>query len=203
MLASVRRGEQPEPRVDDERFMRSLLAAGMWLRPLSAHASMQAFDGPIRGSLARLAATATIYSHVGSHFEDVASAILAWLAWSKCPSLPLADAYARLSFVGQSKECPSPEEFCARMSVNKKPVRVEPRGLLGQLVGAGGESALARLGVKWSPHRSVRFVPKEYRQYWETLPRLLEDLFDALLEPSSPLLSAAYNKIKHGPRTIG
>lgn len=196
-----------EPRVSNDEFLDSLDMIGVWLRVISAYDSLRRFDSPDSTAAQRLASLINIYLQLGAQLEDHAVTLIAFSHWSQNRDLVLADIFSRVLIRRQvNKEYKSKIQFVHQklMSDDSRAVPVDPRMFFQEVVEMNDMDIVQFfLGYKWRLVPSVKLIPKQHIEVWHNLPEELRRIAGCFLDKSQiPLITAVYNKLKHGPQLI-
>lgn len=83
-------------------------------------------------------------------------------------------------------------------------VDVQSRAFVHSLGRLSSQDLLLWLGIQWKRNTSVKDIDRRERDQWnwDDLPNLASWIISALSEESSLLLTASYNKLKHGPQMV-
>lgn len=195
-----------EPRISNDEFLDSLVEIGVWLRVLVAHDSLERYASNETTPAQRMAALSNVYLQLGAQFEDQAVLLVAFSAWSKDRSLVLADLFSRISVRRKPVRVASEiEEVHDKLGrEDSKSVPVAPSAFFRE----AAEMTEAKiveffLGYRWKAEPSVRLVPRRHIQVWRNLPGELKRIASSFYEEAQvPRVTAAYNKIKHGPQLV-
>lgn len=196
-----------EPPVSNNEFLDSLDTLGVWLRVLPAYDALQRYASSDRSQGQRLSALANIYLLLGAQLEDQAVSLIAFSIWSRNRSLPLADLCSRI-FI-QRRRNPPVDSYIRTVhdrleSDAGSRTAVDPRSFFKE-VSQKKDTDLVEffLGYRWRDRPSVKLVPKEHIPFWIALPSELRRISDSFHDDShGPRLTAAYNKLKHGPQLV-
>lgn len=204
-----------EPDVSNDEFLDSLEKIGVWLRVLAAYDSLNryAYDSLNRYSSPestrkqRMAALLNIYLQLGAQLEDQAVSLIVFSVWSKNRDLVLADLFSR-TFVTRPRKATNGSEIAAvhvKLADDRADlVRVDQRVFFGE-VAEMDDPAIVEffLGYKGRAAPSEKLIPKKHIQVWKNFPgelrRIASSFYD---ERHTPRITAAYNKLKHGPQLI-
>lgn len=206
-LLNLNPSEVDEPDVSNDEFLDSLDTIGVWLRVLAAYESLERYTSPDSSSAQRLAALSNIYLQLGAQLEDQAVALVAFSAWSKNRDLVLADLFSRIFLRRRSKATAASEIQAVHEQLKKdkgSSVPVDQRTFFRE-VGDMSDVEIVEffLGYKWRTVPSVRLVPSRHIEVWKNLPGELRRIAGSFYDVSQiPRLTAAYNKLKHGPQLI-
>ena len=196
-----------EPDVSNDEFLDSLDRLGVWLRVLSAYDSLERYTSPDSTSTQRLASLSNIYIQLGAQLEDQAVSLVAFSVWSRCRSLVLADLFSRI-FIRRSRTPADGTEIRRvheRLGTDERnPVMVDQNAFFRESSEMSDPDIVEFfLGYRWRKVPSVRLIPKRHIGVWRQLPgelrRIASSFYD---ERYVPRLTAAYNKLKHGPQLI-
>lgn len=195
-----------EPQISNDEFLDSLAKIGVWLRVLTAHDSLERFSSPKSTSAQRLAALSNIYLQFGAQVEDQAVALVAFSVWSRDRDLVLADLFSRV-FVRRKVQTPGSEiqEVHDRLgSASTKAVPVDLKAFFSEVAEMSDTEVIDFfLGYKWKPFPSVKLIPTRHIETWRILPVELRRIAGSFCHDTQvPRLTAAYNKIKHGPQLV-
>ncbi len=199
-------GQQQEPAVTNRDFLGSFLDAGVWIRVVNAAGQLSALQSAASTPIQKLSALAGFYQQAGLQTEDALSNLVAWAAWSKDPSMNLADLLDRISLRTSRPREQLPDRYhevvCERLVTSKKRVEIYVREYASSLLSVSDRTLPALLGIPWNRNPSVKDVGKPQRQAWDNLPAVIKQLLLNLLGPNGELLASCYNKIKHGPQIV-
>ena len=204
-LLNLNPSAMQEPPITNNEFLDSLDALGVWLRVLSAYDSLERFLSPDSTSTQRLASLSNIYLQLGAQFEDQAVSLIAFSVWSKNRELILPDLFSRTFVRHQSKQARESEIEFVHEALNgdtSKSVPVNQRSFF-QEAARKDDADIVRffLGYRWRPMPSVKLVPKQHNNVWQSLPGELRRISQSFYEEKeSPRITSAYNKLKHGPQ---
>lgn len=196
-----------EPDISNDEFLDSLDQVGVWLRALAAHDSLERYTSAESSVAQRLAALSNIYLQLGAQFEDQAVTLIAFSVWSKNRELSLPDLFFRI-FVGRptgSAACSEIERVHRKLTTDSSTrVAVDVKSFFREVAEmTDTEMVQFFLAYRWRSVPSVKLIPKRHIKVWTALPgefrRISESFFD---EGQIPRMSAAYNKIKHGPQLV-
>ena len=196
-----------EPGISNDEFLDSLNQIGVWLRVLAAYDSLKRYSSPDSTRAERMAALSNIYLQLGAQLEDQAVSLIVFSIWSKNRDLVLADLFFR-TFVTRPRKSTTGSEIAAvhdKLAGDRTgTVRVDPRAFFGE-VAEMDDAAIVEffLGYKWRPVPSVKLIPKQHIQVWTNLPREFRRIASSFYDETHvPRITAAYNKLKHGPQLI-
>ncbi len=203
-LLNLNSAEVDEPRISNDEFLGSLDTIGVWLRVLPAFDSLERYSSPGSTTAQRLAALSNIYLQLGAQLEDQAISLVAFSVWARNRDLAIADLFSRIFITrpGATKAGPAIETAHVNLLADSKTVRVDQRAFF-QEVAAMRDAEIVEffLGYKWRAVPSARLMPKKHIEVWRRLPselrRIASSYYD---ERHIPRLTAAYNKLKHGPQ---
>lgn len=204
-LLNLNPAEVDEPRISNDEFLSSLDTIGVWLRVLPAFDALERYSSPDSTTAQRLAALSNIYIQLGAQLEDQAVSLIAFSVWAKNRDLVLADLFSRIFITRPAVTRPGPAIEAAHvklLAADSKTVRVDQRAFFHE-VAAMGDADIVKffLGYKWRAVPSARLMPKKHIEVWRRLPaelrRIASSYYD---ERHTPRLTAAYNKLKHGPQ---
>ena len=196
-----------EPDISNDEFLDSLAAIGVWLRVLSAYDSLERYASPDSTSAQRLAALSNIYLQLGAQLEDQAVSMVAFSVWSQSRDLVLADLFSRI-FIRRQKTATNESGISI---VHKKlnsgsstGVPVDQRAFFQEVAEmSNAEIVEFFLGYKWRAVPSVKLIPKRHNAVWKQLPGELRRIADSFhVDNETPRVTAAYNKLKHGPQLV-
>ena len=206
-LLNLNPSEMDEPGISNDEFLDSLAAIGVWLRVLSAYDSLERYASPDSTSAQRLAALSNIYLQLGAQLEDQAVSLVAFSVWSQNRDLVLADLFSRV-FVRRQRATTAESEIKVvhkkLKNDNSTNVPVDQRAFFQEVFEkSDAEIVEFFLGYKWREVPSVRLIPKRHIDVWRQLPGELRRIANSFhVEQQLPRLTAAYNKLKHGPQLI-
>ena len=196
-----------EPVVSNDEFLDSLERVGVWLRVLAAHDSLERYISPDASATQRLAALSNIYLQLGAQCEDQAAVLIAFSVWSHNRDLSLPDLFFRI-LVTRSKSPPTGSAIAkahrklataglTRVSVDTKSFFRE----VAEMTDA--EIVPFFLAYRWRDVPSVKLIPERHLKVWKDLPGELRRIARSLSdERQIPRVTAAFNKIKHGPQLV-
>ena len=196
-----------EPDISNDDFLESLDEIGVWLRVLAAYDSLKRYSSPDSTRAQRLAALSNIYLQLGAQLEDQAVSLIVFSVWSKNRDFVLADLFSR-TYITRPRKSTNGSEIAAvhnkLAAEGSRRVTVDQRAFFGE-VAEMDDAAIVEffLGYKWKAVPSVKLIPKKQIQVWKNLPgelrRIASSFYD---EKHIPRITAAYNKLKHGPQLI-
>ena len=196
-----------EPAISNDEFLDSLDEIGVWLRVLAAHDSLKRYSSPDSTRAQRMAALSNIYLQLGAQLEDQAVSLIAFSVWSKNRDLVLADLFSR-TFVTLPQTSTTGSEIAVahdKLTADRPGrVRVDQRAFFREVAGMD-DAAIVEffLGCKWRPVPSAKLIPSKHMQVWKNLPGELRRIASSFYEERhTPRITAAYNKLKHGPQLI-
>ena len=203
---NLRFGIQPDPDVTNEDFLLSLHDYGIYLRVFAAFDHLSQLREPTCGPVSRIASISGFYHQLGSHSEDIVSLLVALVAWKADRSLSLPNLLKRLVLRPKSPGTVEPnvyvEEPITRLIKTQKRTFIDPHIFLDYLHKFSPVELVRVLGIPWKKNVSVKFVPDYQRDAYAKYPTALHEIVRTLFQPSSALLDASTNKIKHGPQVI-
>lgn len=206
-LLNLNPSNMHEPGISNNEFLDSLEAIGVWLRVISAYDSLRRFSSPDSTSTQRLASLSNIYLQLGAQLEDQAASLIAFSVWSQDRDLILPDLFSRI-FIGRQAKTTDGSQI---QSVHEKlksgdstRVAVDQRAFFQEVAGMNDAGIVQFfLGYRWRPQPSVRLIPKLHIEVWRNLPGELRRIASSFHEEHHvPRITAAYNKIKHGPQLV-
>ena len=204
-LLNLSPSDVDEPGISNDEFLDSLDTIGVWLRVLAAYDSLERYASPDSTQAQRLAALSNIYLQLGAQLEDQAVSLIAFSVWAKNRDLVLADLFYRVFITRPKKPMPRSEIRAVHAELktdSPTSVRVDQRAFFRE-VAEMTDAAIVEffLGYDWRAVPSVKLIPKQHIEVWKGLPgefrRMAGSFYD---EGQSPRLTAAYNKLKHGPQ---
>ena len=206
-LLNLSPSKMDEPSISNDEFLDSLDAVGVWLRVLAAFDSLERYCSPDSTPAQRLAALSNIYLQFGAQLEDQAVSLIAFSVWSKNRHLVLADLFSRV-FVRRSRK-PAARSVIRAVQAKLETdspggVPVDQRAFFRE-VAEMTDSAIVEffLGYKWRAVPSVRLIPKRHIEVWKRLPGEFRRVAGSFYnERQIPRMTAAYNKLKHGPQLV-
>ncbi|MCY4129577.1 MAG: hypothetical protein OXG15_10130 [Gammaproteobacteria bacterium] len=205
-LFSLNPSELDEPSISNEEFLQSLDTIGVWLRVFAAYDSLQRYSSSESSSAQRLAALSNIYLQLGAQLEDQAVSLVAFSIWSKNRDLVLADLFARIVLRRAKKKAPSEVHAILERfnSKNRKKITVDQRSFFQEVAEMpDAEIVELFLGYKWRAKPSVKLIPARHMDVWKNLPADLRRIADSFHDAKQiPRITAAYNKLKHGPQLV-
>lgn len=205
ITASLAPGTRSEPKITSQEFLNSFLDYGCWLRPIAARAHVRTFETSNSSELERLAALGALYQLLGAVVEDAFTTFVAWSLWASDKNRSLPDIVGRLSLRFKPAKAPSDayvEEVVRKLDGGGKRLDVHPREYLSLLLRLDDDELPRAIGIPWNRHPSTKLVPNRERHQWDQLPHLVREVIRPLVEPKGELLTACYNKIKHGPQLV-
>ena len=195
-----------EPCISNDEFLDSLDRIGVWLRVLAAFDSLERYTSRDSGTMQRLAALSNIYLQLGAQFEDQAVSLIAFSVWSKNRDLPLADLFSRIFVTGSRNSAAGSEierVHCKLTTTTSTRVPVDARSFFREVAEMTDRGIMQFFLAYWRAVPSVKTIPKRHIGIWEALPedlrRIARSFYDA---KHVPRITAAYNKIKHGPQLV-
>ena len=196
-----------EPDVSNDEFLDSLDKIGVWLRVLAAYDSLNRYSSPDSSRTQRMAALSNIYLQLGAQLEDQAVSLIVFSVWSKNRDLVLADLFSR-TFVTRPRKSMNGSEIAAThvKLADDRPdlVRVDQRAFFGE-VAEMDDAAIVEffLGYKGRAVPSEKLIPRKHIRVWKHFPEELRRIASSFYdERHTPRITAAYNKLKHGPQLI-
>lgn len=206
-LLNLNPSQMDEPSISNDEFLDSFGAIGVWLRVLAAYDSLERYASPDSTSAQRLAALSNIYLQLGAQLEDQAVSLVAFSVWSQNRDLLLADLFSRILVRRESTTRTGSElEVVHRRLKNDNSVRVSVnQKLFFQEVAKMSDADIVEffLGYKWRGVPSVKLIPKRHVGVWRQLPGELRRIASSFhVEREGPRVTAAYNKLKHGPQLV-
>ncbi|MDE0105525.1 MAG: hypothetical protein OXN89_24370 [Bryobacterales bacterium] len=195
-----------EPVVCNREFLDSLDTIGVWLRVLAAYESLERYTSPESSSVQRLAALSNIYLQLGAQLEDQAVSLIAFSVWSKNRNLVLADLFSRIFVTrpGMASAGSEVQRVHAKLAGDcPATVRVDQRTFFGEVAKMDDAEIVEFFLGYWRVVPSVKLIPKRHIQVWRNLPdefRRISSSFHS--ESQIPRITAAYNKLKHGPQLV-
>ena len=206
-LFNLSPSDMDEPGISNDEFLDSLDGIGVWLRVLAAYDSLERYASPDSTVAQRLAALSNIYLQLGAQLEDQAVSLIAFSVWSKNRDLLLPDLFSRI-FVRRPGKTTAGSEIRAvhgkLQTDSPARVPVDQRAFFRE-VAEMADAAIVEffLGYKWRAVPSAKLIPKRHIEVWKRLPdefrRIAGSFYD---ERHIPRITAAYNKLKHGPQLI-
>ena len=196
-----------EPCITNDEFLDSLHAIGVWLRVLSAHDSLTRFASRDSTRVQRLAALSNIYLQLGAQLEDEAITLIAFSVWSKNRDLVLADLFSRIFVrLRGTRTTGSQIKIVHEKLTNDRTgsVHVDQRAFF-QEVSKMTDAQIIEffLGYRWRAQPSVRLLPSRHIEVWKNLPGELHRIAGSFHDEGHvPRITAAYNKLKHGPQLV-
>ena len=196
-----------EPDISNDEFLDSLDEIGVWLRVLAAYDSLNRYLASDSTRAQRMAALSNIYLQLGAQSEDHAVSMIVFSVWSKNRELVLADLFSR-TYIRSPRKSMSGSEIAAvhnkLAGEGSRRVAVDQRAFFGEVAEMeDAEIVEFFLGYKWKAVPSVKLIPRNQIQVWKNLPgelrRIASSFYD---ENHTPRITAAYNKLKHGPQLI-
>ena len=196
-----------EPRVSNNEFLDSLDAIGVWLRVLCAYDSLKCFTSPDSTSTQPLASLSNIYLQLGAQMEDQAVSLIAFSVWSQNRDLVLADLFSRIFLRRQSTSTRESQIALVHdklKNAESRTVPVDQRAFFHEVAEmSDAEIVQFFLGYRWRSQPSVNLVPKLHIEAWRKLPGEFRRIASSFQEEKHGLrITAAYNKLKHGPQLI-
>lgn len=205
-LFNLNYSEVDEPSVSNDEFLQSLDTIGVWLRVFAAYDSLQRYSSPDSSSAQRLAALSNIYLQLGAQLEDQAVSLIAFSIWSRNRDLVLADLFAKIVLRRRNKKAPSEVHAVLERfnSKKRKNVSVDQRSFFQEVAGMpDAEIVELFLGYKWRAKPSVKLIPATHIDVWKNLPAELRRIAGSFYDAKQiPRITAAYNKLKHGPQLV-
>ncbi len=196
-----------EPAISNDEFLDSLDTTGVWLRVLAAYDSLDRYTAPDSTLVQRLAALSNIYLQLGAQLEDQAVSLIAFSVWSTNRDLVLADLFSRI-FVTRPRNSSAGSEIrkvhTKLATDSPATVPVDQRTFFRE-VAKMADAAIVEffLGYKWRAVPSVKLIPKRHIRVWRNLPEEFRRIAGSFHEESQiPRITAAYNKLKHGPQLV-
>lgn len=203
---SVVTGSHPEPTISNEELLRSYLHFGAWLRLRAALPHVETLVSDQATQFDRICACVAFFEQMGMLYEDIVGNFIVWATWLRHSQLRLADLLKRvhLSRISNSSRVESNyfEDVLSRLATGDKSVSVNPAFFMEHLFGLSGPDVLRTLGIHWKPVPSVKAVPTGWWSEWKQLPIGTEELVKHIGNKKNELLTAFYNKIKHGPQMV-
>ena len=147
------------------------------------------------------------YLQLGAQVEDQAVSLIAFSVWSQNRDLALADLFSRI-FIRRERATTAESEIKAVHEKLKKGsstrVSVSQRAFFQEVCETSdAEIVQFFLGYKWRDVPSVRLIPKRHIGVWRQLPGELRRIASSFhVDREVPRVSAAYNKLKHGPQLV-
>ena len=206
-LLNLSSSDVHEPGISNDEFLDSLDQIGVWLRVLAAHDSLERYASPDSTLVQRLAALSNIYLQLGAQLEDQAVALIAFSVWSKNRDLVLADLFSRIFVTRPRRPAVGPEivKVHAKLATDSPgAVAVDQRAFFRE-VAKLTDAAIVEffLGYKWRAVPSVKLIPKRHIKVWTDLPEEFRRIAGSFSDASQiPRITAAYNKLKHGPQLV-
>lgn len=193
-----------EPVVCNREFLDSLDTIGVWLRVLAAHDSLERYTSPDSSRVRRLAALSNMYLQLGAQLEDQAVSLIAFSFWSKNRDVLLADLFSRI-FVTRPRKTSAGSEIQrvhARLANDSQAtVRVDQRMFFSEVAKMKDAEIVEFFLGYWRAVPSVKVIPQQHIQVWRNLPEEFRRIADSFHnENQVPRITAAYNKLKHGPQ---
>ena len=204
-LLNLHPAHMDEPAVSNDEFLDSLDALGVWLRVLPAYDSLQRYAASNRSPAQRLSAISNIYLLLGAQLEDQAVALVAFSVWSRDRDLPLADLFSRI-FI-QRRGAASASSYVQTIHDRLRDgsrANVDAQAFFREVSRMQAtELVQFFLGYRWRKQPSVKLIPRKHLRFWTTLPSELQRISASFHdEKHHPRLTAAYNKLKHGPQLV-
>lgn len=195
-----------EPVVCNREFLDSLDTTGVWLRVLAAHDSLERYTSPDSSRSRRLAALSNIYLQLGAQLEDQAVSLIAFSFWSKNRDLLLADLFSRI-FVTRPRKASAGSEIqrvhTRLANDSQATVRVDQRMFFSEVAKMKDAEIVEFFLGYWRAVPSVKLIPKRHIQVWRNLPGEFRRIAGSFHDESQvPRITAAYNKLKHGPQLV-
>ena len=196
-----------EPDISNDEFLDSLDEIGVWLRVLAAYDSLERYSSPDSTRAQRMAALSNIYLQLGAQSEDHAVSLIVFSVWSKNRDLVLADLFSR-TYIRRPRKSTNGSEIAAVHNKlagdGPRRVTVDQRAFFEE-VAAMDDAEIVEffLGYKWKAVPSVKLIPKKQIQVWKNLPGEIRRIASSFCdEKHTPRITAAYNKLKHGPQLV-
>ena len=176
------------------------------MRVLTAYDSLQRYASPDSTPAQRLAALSNIYLQLGAQLEDQAVSLIAFSVWSKNRDLVLADLFSRIFVTRPSKSMGDSEirAVHAKLKADRQArVRVDQRAFFREVAEMKKAETVEFFLGYWRAVPSVRLIPKRNIQFWRDLPDHLRGIASSFYDETHiPRITAAYNKLKHGPQLV-
>jgi len=197
----VRGGPTEEPPIENSEYLQSFYHYTSWFRIISAEKQRRICTDPQSGLHDFFSAAVDFYEIMGMFFEDVVCNLASWAAWERDPALRLADLLKRITVKPNAKlqtHNETIDELC-----RKDKCYINPSGYLGSLAHLPGDQILQHFGIAWKRCPSRRAIPDNNdRNKWNQIAERAQHYMSVLSDPGSPLLTATYNKLKHGPQVV-
>ena len=180
---------------------------GVWLRVLTAYDSLKRYSSPDSTLAQRMAALSNIYLQLGAQLEDQAVSLIVFSVWSKNRDLVLPDLFYRTFVTRPSKSTTGSEIAVVHDKLTgdrTDHVRVDQKAFFGEVVKMD-DAAIVEffLGYKWRPVPSVKLIPRGHKQVWKNLPGEFRRIASSFCDETQiSRITAAYNKLKHGPQIV-
>ena len=207
LTTSLASGPKSEPPIGNKAFLESHLDHGIWLRVMSAAAIVEALRQPKLTMLQKLSLVTEFFQLAGAAHEDSLANWISWSIWSKDKSRSLPRILNRLQLrfsKFKGTEANHFSETRKKVLETGKRVDVYPGVYLQGLLSNTKKDWLpSEFGIPWKPHASRKgFNSDELYAFWQKLPMNISETIVPLIEDQRNLISALYNKIKHGPQLM-
>jgi len=204
-LLNFESGPIKEPPVSNELFLESFVRFGVWVRILAAYEHYKTIINSEMGSPSRFSAIIALYQLLGMLYEDATANLVSWAAWAKNRNLLLADLHQKIFLTEKQVSEKTGLVYHAEandklLQRNNKSVGINARLYFGSLTNLSGKETLEWLGIPWKRQPSVKLVPRKLWSEWETFPMRTGEFIKFLADEPKSLITASYNKLKHGPQ---